>query len=573
MATQHAGRYFIVLLLLGNGLIACKFEVNNSKQGYILGSDDIQLFSASDPSHNLTQEAQDPHSMLMATPLILRRLEGGGFKFCSGNMLSRSSNLEYAVPNDQRLIVTNNHCFVDEHDDKTTNVASCADVLVLFGFSRETLADSFTVPCNASSLKLNSHMDLASFTIDDQADLAKGLDVAALAKEESVGLEAMIIHYPNIERNLAPHPQMDALLPLAAITQKNCKVTGVFNGRFADEVFRYGISHECDLTNGSSGSALLDIKSSKIIGINWGGVTYQDGDHEVKTNVATASSNLRQFLQGEFSADATTAGAKATPLAIEKNLQSKKKNRGIISCGVINAIPLEAAKTAVNESAPSLSLWAWAMAQTNLIDAENFQSEKIPTQKPKDLASLVQQLISLDFFITIFPTTTLEAAPATWAKLNQFWQDKAIRGDAQGKHYQERKRTLNAGKLELIGFISETLSILYPNFGTQDIAKLSLELNQHHSRSCQPPWQSADAEPCRLWLSLGMLTQPGLEQREDFLYVDLVKDLKDRQYRKILRQLYQRQQSFSQDRLLYDRVQSIFARSQRGSGQVAIDYP
>lgn len=570
MAMIDAKRILLIFLLSLPLLTTCKFKAKSSKQAYIIGSDDIELVSTENQRNHLAPDSQDLHSLFMATPLILRKLENGSLKFCSGNMLSRSTQLNYNIPQGERLIVTNHHCFADEQENGSAILASCADVLVLFGFSYENKAESFSIPCNAESLKLDSSMDLASFTIDDQDNLAKGLDIAEISKEESINLEAMIIHYPNIERNLSPHPQMTHLLPLAAMTQKNCKVTGLFGARFAEEIFHFGISHECDLTHGSSGSALINTSNNQIIGINWGGVTYQDGGVEHQVNVATASNHLRDFLSNQGSADATTPGTKITPKEIQKYQPKKNKNQGPIACGVVTAIPqVETPKTSSTNPMPQ-SLWAWALAKIHVIDAENLQAENKVDEKQDHLAFLSRQMISLDFFSTLFPTTTAEIKKETWTKLNKLAQDPNLNKHEPYLSYQKSKRSLAMGTLELQDYIQGTLTTLYPDMSEADRGMIREQLSQFNSRPCQVPYQAANSESCFLWW--GELALSDLEKREDFIYFEMMQSLKDRQYRKTLRQLYQRQQSFSQDRLLYDRVQSIFARNQRGSGQVAIDY-
>jgi hypothetical protein len=63
-----------------------------------------------------------------------------------------------------------------------------------------------------------------------------------------------------------------------------------------DRTLPYSLRHTCDLIHGSSGSGLIDAKTGKILGVNWGGIKISL-DAGVRTdNVATRAKYAQAFL-------------------------------------------------------------------------------------------------------------------------------------------------------------------------------------------------------------------------------------------------------------------------------------
>ena len=57
----------------------------------------------------------------------------------------------------------------------------------------------------------------------------------------------------------------------------------------------YSVRHTCDLTGGSSGAALLDVETGRLLALHFGGLAVA----AAAINTATHIMHLRQFLAGK----------------------------------------------------------------------------------------------------------------------------------------------------------------------------------------------------------------------------------------------------------------------------------
>src|SRR5690606_36021161 len=91
-------------------------------------------------------------------------------------------------------------------------------------------------------------------------------------------------------------------LPAASITDNDCRTLGGFavDEWNLDRTLPFSIKHTCDLLHGSSGSALVDIETEKILGVNWGGIKIQYGDKSETVNAATAAPYVIAFLTNKL---------------------------------------------------------------------------------------------------------------------------------------------------------------------------------------------------------------------------------------------------------------------------------
>ena len=303
LSTQH-----IAVVLFIFTLVSCKqkppFELNTNS--YVIGTqNDILKFGES-------PQSKSHLSILKSSILIATKIDGGKTKFCSGVLMRKD--------NDKTdRILTNHHCFaITGEDGKATEklyTQACDETTLYFGFSAKSNPSPYSTTCLPGSLKTDFAGDLATFALTKSPPEAyKRLKLAKSLPHPNTN--AYILHYPDIKEHMALPPDSAIKLPEASITMSNCKVLGPFPKEewVLDRTLPHGIRHTCDLIHGSSGSALINAKTSEIIGINWGGIKVSYTDDIRIDNVATSSIYAIAFL---------SEGTEK--LRVESNVEIKKQ--------------------------------------------------------------------------------------------------------------------------------------------------------------------------------------------------------------------------------------------------------
>ncbi len=281
-------------LALCGGLAAsgCKQGFQVSTTAYVVGPT-VDIISIDKP----TVEKIDP-DVLNASVMIATRLESKRVKFCSGTLIGPETGA------DGYRVLSNHHCFaVADADGKATQAMipeACKGTTAYFGFLRGQAGEATPVACKPGSLRTNFDGDLSVFTLASKPP-EKHRPIVINEKED--GLEnraALIVHYPDVDAEMEVPPDGGPKLPTAAATLNDCKVVGPFavSEWDLDRTLPFSFRHTCDLIHGSSGSGLIDAKTGKLLGVNWGGIkiSYDDG---VRTdNVATRARYVLAFLNG-----------------------------------------------------------------------------------------------------------------------------------------------------------------------------------------------------------------------------------------------------------------------------------
>lgn len=313
---------------------------------YIVGaSNDIKPFDG-EPA---TLKELDPDAAA-ASVLVATKMGDKRVKFCSGTLIAGDR------------ILSNHHCFAEtDGEGKATRELlkeACTETRIYFGYLPGHAAQAWSTTCAAGSLRTNFEGDLSVFKLaGSPPDKYKPLALWD-GDDTPTGRAAAIVHYPDVEERMELPPEGGAKLPTAAITLDDCQVQGAFaiSEWDLDRTLPFSLRHTCDLIHGSSGSALIDLKTSTILGVNWGGIkiTYDNG---VRTdNVATRASYVKAFLEGKTDALVKSAetekqryGASALPKQDEDEGGLGKKSAGVVdtakkaACGVAGGGTTEAA--------------------------------------------------------------------------------------------------------------------------------------------------------------------------------------------------------------------------------------
>ncbi|MEZ4743394.1 MAG: serine protease [Bdellovibrionota bacterium] len=314
-----------------------------SKSSYIIDNNDIKPLSSSSLTESLNLE-----SAFASAVLITTKSGPATAKFCSGTLVVVDMSTGALG------ILTNHHCFAEVDTkgnvQKTLLSGACTETNVYFGFSELNDFDYTKIACKPGTLRTDPLGDLAVFQLlSSPPESYKPLslweyDVPPIKRP------AFIVHYPNIKENLRAPKGEKIPLPTTSITYDNCLTDGPYDKKLwsLDPVLPYSFRHTCDLIHGSSGSALIDVKTSKILGVNWGGMKIDLSDENLVDNVSTKPGYVRHFLYGtgEYinpsnsdtargigSASAiSTASADSLKGNADKGKKSKKAGNG---CGVI----------------------------------------------------------------------------------------------------------------------------------------------------------------------------------------------------------------------------------------------
>jgi len=307
-------------LLFTLSIVGCKAKFRTSKTAYILGNNDI----------NTVTSTNDIPQLRKATVLIATTKSEGNSMFCSGTLVK---NAQGAV-----FVITNHHCFANTDPDGNTSKqlveTACVKTKVYFDFIEGNTWSGETRNCLENSLKSDPNIDIAVFQMNGQ--LPNDAVILDFYQQDSTGRTAIIFHHPARLGGFAKHSDSDLSLPMAAITSTDCKILGPFDADelSLDPILQVSIRHSCDLDHGSSGSAMIDVETQKILGINWGGVTINDQNRKIerRDNTATRASYAVAFLNSiPYTLQAYQPNSKVTG--------SKTKTSGCMATGIKTNTP------------------------------------------------------------------------------------------------------------------------------------------------------------------------------------------------------------------------------------------
>ncbi|MEN9834595.1 MAG: hypothetical protein RL011_788 [Pseudomonadota bacterium] len=318
--------YTIVVTLLLASTFGCKKKpLSVSTTAYILGPQ--SLIAVVSPRE---QSEIDPR-VLNASVLVSTRLGPSEVKFCSGTLI------ESDQPGGNLRVIANHHCFaeVDSEGIATSELLpeACLNTKVYLGFFAGQTESSTITECLPGSLRTSLDGDLSIFRL--AAKVPDQFQPLSLANPNSnlAGRQTLIVHYPDIKSAKVESPDGGPKLPLAQVTRERCKVIGNFpigHWQF-DRSLPYSVKHTCDLTHGSSGSGLIDVATSQLIGVNWGGIKINDNGQTETVNVATGISFVHAFLN--FNTAKIEQEAAKALVASEASSTAPKENSG----GVLHA--------------------------------------------------------------------------------------------------------------------------------------------------------------------------------------------------------------------------------------------
>ena len=319
--------------------------------GYIIGAtDDIRTMTE-------TEQKEVSAKHLAAAVLLTTMVDGAKRKYCSGTLLApETGKTNYRV-------ITNYHCFsAEESTERTMHDVSltdgrCEKIKVFLGYIKASLDKREVRDCEVGSLRFDPEADLAIFELSQNPSERFGPAEIFTGDTIGIGRKASVVHFPSItEGNMEDmvfEPQVGYKLPVAQVTIANCSTLGPFPPEewYLDTTLKMGVKHTCDQKKGSSGSALWDDETDKIMGVNWGGITlnYSNPDRTEVYNVATEARYLRAFVDADtqflasFKEQSAEAVAKAQEsgagtTVVEKN---SSKKLSLKKCGSIGgALPL-----------------------------------------------------------------------------------------------------------------------------------------------------------------------------------------------------------------------------------------
>ena len=274
-------------------LLSCEAQRQPlSRRGNIIGINEIVPVA-------VAREAGQVDAALLTRSLgaaaLLVTVVGSKYRHCFGSLLP-------AVEGEQQpRIITNRHCFAAAREQLPAS--ACARTSVYFNFSQPD-APLLGRGCLRGSLRTHDSADLAIFTLRHELPpqhrpftLWKGVIPAQR--------EAFLLHYPHVihnfsspARSVSQLPGTRRYFPITAVSADGC----VVKGRPEKGLWRlvpFGMAHSCDMTKGSSGAALIDFETGKLLGISWGGLRLQIGKITKKVNFAVSADFLRKFIDDD----------------------------------------------------------------------------------------------------------------------------------------------------------------------------------------------------------------------------------------------------------------------------------
>lgn len=292
-------------------IIACSSKKAAVHPGVIIGKNDIMLLSEvrGDQIAQEVLETAVKASVLVVTVLLDEDNGKSNLIFCSGSLISAAEKTK------NPRIVTNHHCLSERMaDGKMLDKLlpeACEQTLVYFNFS--TAKEILVRKCQPGSLRSSWDIDLAVFTLDTpMPEEHRPLQIWEGSVPQR--LKVFVVHHPNTTtQNKQTLPYLNtleaidegvtinALAPIKMITINDCLIIGGFSKDLwaQDPRYPYTMLHTCDLLSGSSGSGLLDLKSGKLLAVNWGSIPPSPDTDGDDYNFASSAEFLQKFIAGE----------------------------------------------------------------------------------------------------------------------------------------------------------------------------------------------------------------------------------------------------------------------------------
>lgn len=267
---------------------------SSSEVSYVIDSNNIESLDAN------VNTGIDENILKSSVFLVIENPAKTSIKTCSAVLLRKKD-----TTSEKMVVMTNRHCFESSDlANQSISSATCDYTKVYLNPSMK-YKPLPSYNCMPGSLVVSANLDIAAFQIaagiEDSYLTGVGLPILP---NFIPGKDAVVVHYPKIEGQTYLLEKEGFEVPSPAITQGDCKVYGNFAENLwkSDPQLKYSLSHSCDMTFGSSGSALIDIENAAVIGINWGGIELSNGSETFHKNAAIKAINLVNFLEKNFGA-------------------------------------------------------------------------------------------------------------------------------------------------------------------------------------------------------------------------------------------------------------------------------
>ena len=188
--------------------------------------------------------------------------------------------------------------------------------------------------------------DLAIFDLKDPPPTGYAPLALWQGPAPKVGTHAFVVHYPSFPEDMDKdgersyyEEKVGIYLPYAQITEENCQLGEAFASsewRF-DKALPVAVKHDCDQLQGSSGSALVDKESFRLIGVNWGGIKLAKGPEIFVYNVATNWQFVSGFVHGAKKppSRAPAPSVASSDVVVSQAAKSDKKEKKSF-CGTLS---------------------------------------------------------------------------------------------------------------------------------------------------------------------------------------------------------------------------------------------
>jgi len=286
----------------------CKWEQFHlgNYSGFIIGLNNMVPSTASSIEENDIRL-----SHIRAVGSIASYESGRGTHFCTGFAIKPRKSGQ------NPLIVTNYHCFSSNKEIASGFAPwACTQTKVYFGAKGDDANTLFAVGCKSGTLKGDAAADVAVF----EAATVLPADIDLFELEEtsfSEKRDALLIHHPFMQENMVALPGESQRVPGSVINKVDCAVSKPVRSQAVrpETGFKYDISHTCDIFEGSSGAPLIDLKSGKVIAVNWGGIQWGEGDSATYENRAIDAAWVRAYLNDEISQFEAANGERISSIA------------------------------------------------------------------------------------------------------------------------------------------------------------------------------------------------------------------------------------------------------------------
>lgn len=293
--------YIFFALAIAGLTTSCKKQVTRSNISYIIGDNNMETIIKNNPTYQKYKYAID------ASLLIVTKTPHGTNQFCSGILIRTRNGVQ---------VLTNHHCFAIKGSNglatESLHSTACVDTNVYFNIIEGGLESATKASCIPGSLETSFNADIATFSIEGNVP-QNTTPITLFPTMEVADRKAFIIHYPAESTTFQYVPKFNMSMPLAKVTEEDCKVIGKFPYDEARQVPVLSVSHRhtCDLVQGSSGSPLIDLTTQQLLGVNWGGIKVQSGSDVRTDNAATSSVMVNEFLDKNQTSNVLTSSLDA----------------------------------------------------------------------------------------------------------------------------------------------------------------------------------------------------------------------------------------------------------------------